>query len=67
VPRENAKDLKELPAHVRKSLHVTLAETMDEVLREALARYDFGETGARHEYDLEELLAGAPPREATAH
>jgi ATP-dependent Lon protease len=65
IPKENAKDLKELPAHVRKALTVTLAESMDEVLREALARYDFGEAGARHEYDLEELLAGAPP--ATAH
>ena len=67
IPRENAKDLKELPAHVRKSLTVTLADTMDEVLREALTHYDFGEAGARHEYDLEELLAGSPPREATAH
>ncbi|HWR97006.1 MAG TPA: endopeptidase La, partial [Candidatus Methanoperedens sp.] len=67
IPQENEKDLKELPAHVRKALTFTLAETMDEVLRAALAHFDFEETGARREYDLEELLAGGAPREATAH
>jgi hypothetical protein len=52
---------------VRKSLTVTLADSMEDVLREALTHYDFDEAGARHEYALEELLAGSPPREATAH
>jgi hypothetical protein len=66
IPRENAKDLKELPAHVRKALKVVLVEHMDEVLREALVSYDFDEAGARPEYDLQELLAGTP-REATTH
>ena len=66
IPRENAKDLKELPAHVRKAIKVVLVEHMDEVLREALVSYDFDEAGARPEYDLAELLAGTP-REATAH
>ena len=66
IPRENAKDLKELPAHVRKAIKVVLVEHMDEVLREALVSYEFDEAGARPEYDLAELLAGTP-REATAH
>ncbi len=66
IPRENAKDLKELPAHVRKAIKVVLVEHMDEVLREALVRYEFDEAGPRPEYDLAELLAGTP-REATAH
>jgi len=66
IPRENAKDLKELPAHVRKAIKVVLVEHMDEVLREALVSYDFDEAGARPEYNLAELLAGTP-REATAH
>ncbi len=66
IPRENAKDLKELPAHVRKAIKVVLVEHMDEVLREALVSYEFDEAGARPEYDLAELLAGTR-REATAH
>jgi ATP-dependent Lon protease len=66
IPKENAKDLKELPAHVRKAMQVVLVEHMDEVLREALVSYDFGQSGTRPEYDLAELLAGTP-REATAH
>jgi len=66
IPKENAKDLKELPAHVRKSIKVVLVEHMDEVLREALVSYDFDEAGPRQAYDLAELLAGTP-REATAH
>jgi len=66
IPRENAKDLKELPAHVRKAIKVVLVEHMDEVLRAALVGYDFDKAGARPEYDLTELLAGTP-REATAH
>jgi len=66
IPRENAKDLKELPAHVRKAIKVVLVDHMDEVLREALVTYTFDEAGARPEYDLAELLAGTP-REATTH
>ncbi len=66
VPKENAKDLKELPAHVRKAMSFVLVEQMDEVLREALVSYDFETAGPRPEYGLDELLAGTP-REATAH
>ena len=37
LPRENEKDLEEIPAEVRESLQFDLVESMDEVLRLALA------------------------------
>ena len=37
LPRENEKDLEDVPAEVRELLHVHLVESMDEVLRVALA------------------------------
>lgn len=36
VPRENKKDLKEVPKKVRKALRIVLVDYVDEVLREAL-------------------------------
>jgi ATP-dependent Lon protease len=36
VPRENRKDLKEIPRNIRKALRIVLVEHVDEVLREAL-------------------------------
>jgi|APLak6261679142_1056127.scaffolds.fasta_scaffold00012_84 ATP-dependent Lon protease len=36
VPRENKKDLKEIPKKVRKALRIVLVDYVDEVLREAL-------------------------------
>ena len=40
VPRENRKDLREIPKRVLKSMRVVLIEHMDQVLREALALND---------------------------
>ena len=40
VPKENEKDLKDLPAVIKKSLRIILVEHMDEVLAEALAVSD---------------------------
>ena len=37
VPKENEKDLKDLPAVIKKNLKIIIAEHMDEVLRNALA------------------------------
>jgi len=37
VPKENEKDLKDLPPIIKKSIKIVLVEHMDEVLREALA------------------------------
>ncbi len=36
VPRENRKDLQEVPKKVRKALAIVLVDYVDEVLREAL-------------------------------
>ena len=36
VPRENKKDLREMPKKVRKAIKIVLADYVDEVLREAL-------------------------------
>ena len=40
IPRENCKDLREIPRRVLNSLRVVLVEHMDEVLREALCLSD---------------------------
>ena len=37
IPRENEKDLRDLPATVRKQLEIVLVDSVDEVLRHALA------------------------------
>jgi ATP-dependent Lon protease len=54
IPRENRKDLKEIPKRVLKALRVVLVEHMDQVLREALALSDpdalFGERPRPLEY-----------------
>jgi ATP-dependent Lon protease len=38
LPRDNARDLVEVPEFIRKDLRFVLADHMDEVLREALAK-----------------------------
>jgi ATP-dependent Lon protease len=38
LPRENEKDLEEIPANVKKTLEFILVENMDEVLEQALYR-----------------------------
>jgi ATP-dependent Lon protease len=60
VPRENRKDLREVPRRVLKSTRVVLVDHMDEVLREALclpsAAKLFGEGADRWEYREGELV-----------
>ncbi len=60
VPRENRKDLREVPRRVLKSTRVVLVDHMDEVLREALclpsAGKLFGESADRWEYREGELV-----------
>jgi len=36
IPKDNRKDLREIPRRVRDKLHIIAVEFMDEVLREAL-------------------------------
>ena len=66
VPKENEKDLKDLPGPIKKSLQIILVEHMDEVLAHALAVADpsaFLQAGV---HDLDEIYevphssSGAP-------
>ncbi|MDB4994801.1 MAG: ATP-dependent protease La, partial [Myxococcaceae bacterium] len=69
VPKENRKDLREVPRRVLKATRVVLVEHMDEVLREALCLPDpdaiFGPQRETMEYIDGELVmtggAGRPP------
>jgi ATP-dependent Lon protease len=60
IPRENRKDLREVPRRVLKSTRVVLVDHMDEVLREALClpegRTLFGPAGEKWEYREGELV-----------
>jgi ATP-dependent Lon protease len=73
VPRENRKDLREVPRRVLKATRIVLVEHMDEVLREALCLQDpdalFGPPRETWEYIDGELVVrgqgndgGAPPK-----
>jgi ATP-dependent Lon protease len=74
VPKENRKDLREIPRRVLKSLRVVLVEHMDDVLREAMTFPDadtmFGPRRHLIEYRNGELIeedgheSNAPPRVA---
>ena len=62
VPRENRKDLREVPRRVLKATRIVLVEHMDEVLREALCLPDpsqlFGPPRETMEYRDGELVVG---------
>ena len=64
VPRENRKDLREVPRRVLKSTRIVLVEHMDEVLREALCLPDvdavFGPRREGMEYVGGELKTFGP-------
>jgi predicted ATP-dependent protease len=66
IPKENEKDLIEIPGHVKRGLTIIKVSHMDEVLPAALAHPDL--RGHLHEGDhsLEEIyeapLQGGPPR-----
>jgi len=69
IPKENQKDLKEIPKRVLNALRIVLVEHMDEVLREALALSDpdalFGKHQMRPaEYREGELITPDSPEGA---
>ncbi|HSQ63319.1 MAG TPA: endopeptidase La [Polyangiaceae bacterium] len=75
VPRENRKDLREVPRRVLKAMRIVLVEHMDDVLREALCLPNpasvFGEPKSIMEYVGGELVtspggAKAPPQSPPA-
>ena len=53
LPKENQKDLEEIPANVRRELEIVLVEHMDDVLRLALAKPE------EPEVDVPEEIEGA--------
>jgi ATP-dependent Lon protease len=62
VPKENEKDLRDLPAVIKKSLDIVLVEHMDEVLQRALAMGDpetFLQDGFHEIDDIYEVPPGA--------
>jgi ATP-dependent Lon protease len=66
IPKENAKDLKDLPKHIRKDLKFEMVEHMDEVLSKALVRFKGKVERNRHHYDVKELIAESKSA-VTAH
>ncbi len=76
IPKENRKDLREIPRRVLKNLRVVLVEHMDDVLREAMTFPEpdklFGPRRTLIEYRNGELIeeegqeSNAPPRVAPA-
>jgi ATP-dependent Lon protease len=55
IPKENEKDLKDLPAQIKKSLTIIPVEHMDEVLAHALAVSDPGTFLQAGVHDLDEI------------
>ncbi|MES1178972.1 MAG: endopeptidase La [Myxococcales bacterium] len=70
VPKENRKDLREIPRRVLKSLRVVLVEHMDDVLREAMVFPDpdtlFGPRRSLIEYRNGELIEEDGPESAAS-
>jgi len=66
VPKENAKDLKELPIHIKRDLKFILVQHMDEVLKKALFRFKGKLERNKTHYDVKELLE-APKGILVAH
>jgi ATP-dependent Lon protease len=64
VPKDNRKDLKDIPRRVLRALRIVLLDHMDDVLREALAldapEEYFGDRRLTLEYRNGELYEGAP-------
>ncbi|HPQ80514.1 MAG TPA: endopeptidase La [bacterium] len=68
VPKENQKDLKEIPKKILKELHIVLVEHMDDVLRHALRVEDPGKLFRRGKDG--KVLSGSPkaaPQPAAAN
>jgi len=56
IPRENEKDLKEIPSRILKAFTISLVEHMDEVLKKAIAGLEF--------LPVEEVKAAPPQAES---
>ncbi len=58
VPKENERELKEIPARVMRKLKIIFVQNMDEVLQHALRLEDPSVLEAPYEYPLEEIFEG---------
>jgi hypothetical protein len=61
VPKENERDLRDLPAIIKKNLDIVLVEHMDEVLSRALAIGDPATFLQEGVYDLDDIYEVPPP------
>ena len=71
IPKENAKDIKEIPGKILKELDLVLVEHMDEVLKHALVLEDPEKLFSKLAEEAEEVLVPSetaePSEEITAH
>ncbi len=61
VPKENEKDLKEIPSQIKKNLTIVLVEHMDEVLARALAVPDVSQILHDGDHPIEGIYEVPPP------
>jgi ATP-dependent Lon protease len=71
IPKENAKDIKEIPGKILKELEIILVEHMDDVLKNALVLDDPEKLFSKPIEDADEVLVSADTPESseeiTAH
>ena len=71
IPKENAKDIKEIPGKILKEVELVLVEHMDEVLKHSLVLEDPEKLFRKLEEEAEEVLVPSEPaepsEEITAH
>jgi ATP-dependent Lon protease len=65
IPKENEKDLKEIPDHVLRPLQIVPVEHMDEVLGAALAMDDVPGFLRAGDHIIDEIFEDAPSLETT--
>jgi ATP-dependent Lon protease len=65
VPKENEKDLKEIPSQIKKNLTIVLVEHMDEVLARALAVPDVSQILHEGDHPIEGIYEVSPSVPAT--
>ena len=61
IPKENEKDLKEIPGHIKKNLKIVPVEHMDEVLSRALAVSDVRQLLRDGDHPIEGIYEAATP------
>ncbi len=66
IPRENEKDLKDIPKNIRKAVNFVTVESMDQVLEEALSGFKM-EPVPEGGYPLKDLFEYREPKEVPAH